>query len=91
MTPLERGERAKAFFDDPIMKSAYADFRGLIISRLESVNSGDIDAQHELVIQLQVLHGLRAKLIQYETELTVDMAQQRDREFIARAKKSFIP
>jgi hypothetical protein len=91
MTPTERGERARAFFDDPIMKLAFADFRGYLISKIEGIDSGDHEAQHELVLQLQILKSLRAKLAQYESELTLNAAEEKQKSFIERTRKRFTP
>ncbi|MBK6790790.1 MAG: hypothetical protein IPG77_25050 [Betaproteobacteria bacterium] len=88
MTPRERADRAKLILDDPVFAHAFADIREQLVAKLEMCPVGDVEAQHDLTLTLQLLKQLRTQLARYCEEIVLDNAKARQESWLRRAKQS---
>jgi hypothetical protein len=66
MTPdqeYERGERAKALWDNDIFKEARTSVRNAIVDKWATSPVGDKEGQHELRLMLKLLDDLEANIL----------------------------
>ena len=88
MTPRERADRAKLILDDPVFAHAFADIREQLVAKLEMCPVGDVEAQHDLTLTLQLLKQLRTQLARYCEEIVLDNAKARQATWLQRARQS---
>ena len=91
MTPREKADRAQRMLDDPLFKQVFSDIRESLVAKLESCGVGDIDAQHELTVSLQLLMRLKTQLSRYSEQILLDEAKQKHESWIQRATRTFTP
>ena len=91
MTTRDLADRAQRILDDPVFKQAFSDIREAMVSKLESCGVGDIDAQHELTVSLQLLKQLKTQLSRYSEQILLDKAKEQHESWILKAKRSFAP
>jgi hypothetical protein len=84
-------DRAQRMLDDPLFKQVFADIRESLVSKLESCGVGDIDAQHELTVSLQLLMRLKTQLSRYSEQILLDEAKQKHESWLLKAKRTFTP
>ena len=85
MTPEERGNRAQQLLNEQCVQEAFADMRDRFVKRLESPMAGDTVSEHELVLSLQLLVGLRRQLMAYEQERVIIEHKKSNDSFVAKA------
>ncbi len=88
MTPRERADRAKQILDDPVFAHVFTDIREQLVAKLEMCPVGDVEAQHDLTLTLQLLKQLRTQLARYCDEIVLDNAKARQESWLRRAKQS---
>jgi hypothetical protein len=91
MTPRDRADRAQQILNDEVFKHAFRDIRETIVGKLESCGVGDIDAQHELTVSLQLLKQLKTQLARYAEEIMIDEAKAKQDSWMAKARQRFTP
>ena len=82
MTPRERAEQALKFFEDPVMKLVFVDIRDYLVSKLEKLTLPNHEAEHELILMLQLLKLFPVQLKKYIDEETVARSKIRQQKFI---------
>lgn len=91
MTPRDRADRARQILNDDVFKHAFADIREALVSKIESCGVGDIDAQHNLSVTLQLLRQLKTQLSRYGEEVLIDNAKERQESWIRKARQVLMP
>ena len=87
MTPREKADRAKQLLEDELLKEAFSAVRAGLIDRLESAAVGDVEFQHEIALMLQLLKRIRTQLEQYLQDRRVIEAEQRQQDWMTRARQ----
>ena len=88
MTPRERADRAKQILDDPVFAHVFTDIREQLVAKLEMCPVGDVEAQHDLTLTLQLLKQLRTQLARYCDEIVLDNARERQATWLQRARQA---
>lgn len=88
MTPEDRGNRAKQLLNEQCVQEAFADMRERYVRRLESPQPGDTVPEHELVLTLQLLGGLKRQLLAYEQEKDIIAHKKESESFIENARQT---
>jgi len=87
MTPREKAEQALRFFEEPVMKMAFVDIRDYLVSKLEKLTLPNPEAEHELILMLQLLKLFPAQLRKYVDDETVRKNKRRQDEFIEKTRE----
>lgn len=56
---IRRGNEAERLMNEPMIKSAFMGIESGLVEKLKQVPMGDTKTQHELVLSLQLLEGLK--------------------------------
>ena len=62
MTPdqeIRRGFEAARILDEPLLKEAFTAIEAKVVGEMARVSVGARDAQRDLIVTLQLLHGLK--------------------------------
>ena len=87
MTPREKAEQASRFFEEPIMKMAFVDIREYLVSKLEKLTLPNPEAEHEIILMLQILKLFPVQLRKYMDDEVKAKHKRRQEEFIEKTRE----
>ena len=91
MSPREKSDRARQILADPVFREAMRDIRERVVAKLEAVPVTDHEAEHELVLTLQLLQRIPARFQAYADELVLEKHNEQQAAFIQRARQKLSP
>lgn len=89
MNAIERGARAKELLESQTFKELHESIRNDLIARIETVAFEDIDAQHELVLMLQLHKQQRTRLQRWIDDATLEKKSEDQKNWIEKARQKF--
>lgn len=88
MTPREMADGADQLLKNPVFRAAMADVRAGLMAKIEKSDPEDVDVHHQAALMLQLCRKLETQLAQYKTQIEVDNAEQRQKSFMERLRRT---
>ena len=89
MSPTERAERAQRILDDEVFRDMLEEIRMGLVASLETLPMGDIDTQHVVALQLQLLRQMRTRLASYGNQAALDRKVAKESSFRAKMLETY--
>lgn len=87
MTPREKADRAKSILSESIFKQVMLDIREDLVRKLETLPMGDVETQHIVALELQILRAIPMRLERYIADLQKDEHDAQQTSYMERMRQ----